>query len=253
MGKVALVTGATSGFGEAIARALASSGYDVIVTGRRWDRLKALKKEFEEEYGVSVQTLGFDIRDRHQCEAQIGSLPENFRAIDILVNNAGLAAGMEHIDNGDPGDWDAMIDTNVKGALYITRIVSASMAARGHGHIINIGSISGTSVYENGAVYCASKHAMHALSQGMRIDLLQHGIKVTEIRPGMAETEFSLVRFHGDDQKAHSIYKGVEPLTAEDVATTVIWAISQPPHVNIDEIVMTCTAQANNFYTYRKQ
>ncbi len=251
MEKTALVTGATSGFGEAIARALAEEGWRLIVTGRRAERLRELKKELKKEFGIHVLPLSFDIRDRARTEAAIDALPEGYRSIDLLVNNAGLAAGLEHLDKGDPADWDAMIDTNVKGLLYITRKVAQGMVARGAGHIVNIGSIAGTQPYENGNVYCASKHAVHALSQCMRADFLSSGIKVTEIRPGMAETEFSLVRFHGDEQRAAAVYDNVTPLTGEDVAEAVVWAVSLPAHVNIDEIVMTPKQQASAYYTYR--
>ncbi len=251
MAKTALITGATSGFGEAAARLLAEEGYRLIITGRRAERLRDLKKELKERFDAKVHPLSFDIRDRVRTEAALDSLPEEYRTIDVLVNNAGLAAGMEHLDRGDTADWDAMIDTNVKGLLYITRKVAQGMVARRSGHIVNVGSIAGTQAYENGAVYCASKHAVHALSQGMRIDFLPAGIKVTEVRPGMAETEFSLVRFHGDEARADAVYKNVTPLTGEDVAETILWAISQPEHVNIDEIVMTCKQQANAYYTCR--
>lgn len=252
MSKCAIVTGATSGIGEATATALADRGYNLIITGRRVERLKALKKALEAEYSVQVETLCFDVRDRYQCSANLDVLPDGFERIDVLVNNAGLAAGLEHIDSGDPNDWDAMIDTNVKGLLYVTRIISQQMIKAGGGHIINIGSIAGTEPYENGAVYCASKHAVHALSQGMHIDLLEHGIRVTEIRPGMVETEFSLVRFHGNKDKADNVYKGIKPLTGDDIAGTIMWAIEQPPHVNISEIVVMPTQQANAYYNHRK-
>lgn len=250
--RIALITGATSGIGEAAARLFAEQGWGVIITGRRADRLKALKKELSAEHGIKVLALAFDIRDRHQIEASLGSLPEHFRRIDILVNNAGLAAGLEHIDQGSSLDWEAMIDTNIKGLLYTTRLVSGQMVERGGGHIVNIGSIAGRQVYENGAVYCATKHAVHALSQGMRMDFVRHGIKVTEIRPGMAETEFSEVRFHGDGQRAATVYDGVEALTAEDIAEAILWAVTQPAHVNIDEIALTPQQQASAYYTYRK-
>ncbi len=253
MGKTALITGATSGIGEATARLLAEEGYDLILTGRRSQRLRALKKELEKDFRIEVLPLSFDVRDRQQCEAELGSLPEGFREIDLLVNNAGLAAGLEHIDKGDPNDWDAMVDTNVKGLLYITRIVSGMMVRQGRGHIVNIGSTAGTQPYENGAVYCATKHAVHALSQAMRADLLRSGIKVTEIRPGMVETEFSVVRFHGDRERAGDVYRGIVPLTGEDVAEAVVWAVSQPAHVNVDEIVITASQQAGAYYTYRKE
>lgn len=203
MSKTAFITGASSGIGAATARALAELGYDLVITGRRTDRLQALNDRLEKEFGVKALVLGFDVRDRFQTESAIDALPGHFRTIDVLVNNAGLASGFEHIDEGDPMDWDKMIDTNVKGLLYVTRAVSRMMIENGQGgHIVNIGSIAGTQPYENGAVYCASKHAVHALSQGMRMDLLSHGIKVTEIRPGMVDTEFSTVRFHGDRERA---------------------------------------------------
>ncbi len=249
----ALVTGATSGFGEAIAHALARAGYALVITGRREDRLAEVKRAIETETGARVLALGFDIHDREACRQALGNLPAEFAAIDVLVNNAGLAAGLEHLTEGDTDDWNAMIDTNIKGVLYTTRLVAPGMEARGRGHIVNLGSIAGTQVYENGAVYCATKHALHALSQGMRIDLLHKRIKVTEIRPGMAETEFSLVRFHGDAGRAEAVYKDVTPLTAEDVAGAVLWALSQPAHVNVDEIVLTCVNQANAFYTDRNK
>ncbi len=252
MSKNAIVTGATSGIGEATAIALAEIGYNLIITGRRVERLRHLKKSLESEFGVEVETLCFDVRDKHQCAANLENLPNGFERIDVLVNNAGLAAGLEHIDQGDLHDWDAMIDTNVKGVLYVTRIISRKMIEAGGGHIVNIGSIAGTETYENGAVYCASKHAMHALSQGMHIDFLRHGIRVTEIRPGMVETEFSLVRFHGNKEKADSVYIGLEPLTGEDIADTIVWAINQPPHVNISEIVVMPNQQANAYYNYKK-
>ncbi|MCL2562040.1 MAG: SDR family NAD(P)-dependent oxidoreductase [Rikenellaceae bacterium] len=252
MAKTVFVTGATSGIGEAAARAFAEEGDNIIITGRRAVRLKELKKQLEAEFCVEVAVLMFDVRDRKQCFAALESLPEALREIDILVNNAGLALGLEHIDEGDVNDWDTMIDTNIKGLLYITRCVARGMIERGCGHIINIGSIAGTQCYENGAVYSATKHAVHALSQGMRIDFLAHGIKVTEIRPGMVETEFSQVRFHGDRSRAHGVYNGLTPLTGDDVADAILWVTSLPEHVNIDEIVITPKQQANAYYTCRK-
>lgn len=251
MSQIVMITGATSGIGEATARLFAEEGNDLIITGRRADRLKLLKRELEAEFGIEIVPLAFDVRDRQLCESAIDSLSENMRNIDILINNAGLAVGLEHLDDGDINDWEEMIDTNIKGLLYISRKVAKGMIERGSGHIINIGSIAGTQPYENGAVYCATKHAVHALSQGMRIDFLSYGIKVTEIRPGMVYTEFSLIRFHGDRQKAADIYKGLEPLSGEDIADAILWATHQPPHVNIDEIVLTPSRQANSYYTYR--
>ena len=250
--QTALITGATSGIGEATARILAGAGWRVIVTGRRAERLKRLKEELKSAYNVDVLTLAFDVRDPHQVAASLGTLPGKWREIDLLVNNAGGALGLEAIHEGDQGDWEQMIDTNVKGLLYVTRIVAPLMVERGSGHIVNIGSIAGRQVYENGAVYCATKHAVNALSQGMKADLVRHGIRVTEIRPGMVETEFSEVRFHGDEERAAAVYAGVEPLVAEDIAEAVLWAATRPPHVNIDEIALTPQQQASAYYTHRK-
>ena len=249
--KVVMITGATSGIGEATARAFAQEGCKLIITGRRAERLAALKAELQEQYGSQVYVASFDVRDRAMCEAAVEALPEEFANIDILVNNAGLASGLEHLNEGALADWNAMIDTNVKGLLYITRVVSNRMIARGEGgHIINLGSTAGTQVYENGNVYCATKHAVHALSHGMRIDFLRHRIRVTEIRPGMVETEFSVVRFHGDQNRADNVYKGLKPLTGDDIAEAIVWAASQPAHVNISEIVLTPTAQADSYYKF---
>lgn len=251
MSKVVLITGATSGIGKATAQAFAKEGYKVIITGRRTERLEALKADLEEQYGAKVCVASFDVRDEQLCNNLLATLPNEFAEVDILVNNAGLASGLEHLNEGASSDWNAMIDTNVKGLLYITRAVSNQMIARGKGgHIINLGSTAGTQVYENGNVYCATKHAVHALSHGMRIDLLRHRIRVTEIRPGMVETEFSVVRFHGDQQRADGVYKGLKPLVGEDIAAAIVWAASQPAHVNISEIVLTPTAQADSYYKF---
>lgn len=249
MAKKAVVTGATSGIGLATARALARAGYDVVVTGRRADRLGAVCSEISSESGVKAEALVFDIRDREAVERAVDGIEG---AIDLLVNNAGLAAGLEHIDKGHTDDWERMIDTNIKGLLYISRRIGGRMVEQGFGHIINIGSIAGVQTYENGVVYCATKHAVHALSQGMRIDFLNRGIKVSEVRPGMVETEFSLVRFHGDRERADNVYKGVEPLTAGDIADIIVWVASQPPHVNINDIEVTPLAQASSYYVNRK-
>ena len=248
---LALITGATSGIGESTACLFAEQGWDLILTGRRSVRLKSLKRSLEERYSIEVLALSFDISDRHQIEASLGILPPRFEQIDVLVNNAGLASGLEHIDAGSSMDWEPMIDTNIKGLLYTSRLISGYMIKRGRGHIVNIGSIAGVQVYENGAVYCATKHAVHAISQGMRIDFLRHGIRVTEIRPGMVETEFSEVRFHGDRERAASVYDGVEALSGDDIAEAIYWAVSQPQHVNIDEIQLTPRQQANSFYVDR--
>ncbi|HJB84756.1 MAG TPA: SDR family NAD(P)-dependent oxidoreductase [Candidatus Alistipes merdigallinarum] len=252
MKKTALITGASSGIGAATARALAELGYNLVITGRRTNRLKSLNDELEEKYHVKVHVLGFDIQDRFQTQSALDGLPETFRHLDLLINNAGLAAGLEHIDEGDWRDWESMIDTNIKGLLCVSRIVSQWMIDQHiKGHIINMGSIAGTQAYENGAVYCATKHAVHALSQGMRMDLLKHGIKVTEIRPGMVETEFSIVRFHGDKDRADKVYEGIEPLTGEDIARIIAWIVTLPEHVNINDIEVMPARQANAFLTYR--
>ncbi len=245
--KIALITGATSGIGRATALKLASLGYSIIVTGRRVDRLEALQAEVEAS-GAECVTLCFDVRSNQECEEHLSPIEH----IDLLVNNAGLASGMEHIDVGELSDWDAMIDTNVKGLLYVTRIVAPKMVAAKAGHIINIGSIAGTEAYENGAVYCASKHAVHAISQSMRSDLLESGIKVSEIRPGMVETEFSTVRFHGDQQRADNVYKGFEPLTGADIAEAIGWIAQLPAHMNVNDIVLMPSQQASAFKTFRK-
>ena len=248
MKKRILVTGATSGIGRATALRLSEPGVEMIITGRRMDRLVALKSEVEAR-GAECLVLNFDVRSEQECIDNLTPLGR----VDILINNAGLAAGLEHIDRGDTADWDAMIDTNVKGLLYVTRIISRAMVEAGQGgHIINIGSIAGTEPYENGAVYCASKHAVHAISQAMRADLLSAGIKVGEVRPGMVETEFSEVRFHGDRERAAGVYKGVEALQGEDIAEAIHWMSSLPAHMNVNDMVLMPTCQAGAYYTYRK-
>ncbi len=245
--KIALITGATSGIGRAAAKQLAAVGFSIIATGRRSERLAELCAEIESG-GGECRTLCFDVRSNEECQEHLAPIEH----IDLLVNNAGLAAGLEHIDKGALEDWDAMIDTNVKGLLYVTRIVAPKMISAGGGQIINLGSIAGTEAYENGAVYCASKHAVHAISQSMRADLLESNIRVSEIRPGMVETEFSTVRFHGDKERADGVYNGVTPLTGEDIAATIVWIAQQPSHINVNDIVLMPTQQASAFKTYRK-
>ncbi|HUX55279.1 MAG TPA: SDR family NAD(P)-dependent oxidoreductase [Williamwhitmania sp.] len=252
MKKLALITGATSGIGKATTLLLAENGYSLIITGRRAELLENLKKEAEVKYKADVLTLNFDVRNNEAVEAAINELPERWRKIDVLINNAGLAVGLNHIQDGVVDDWERMIDTNVKGLLYITRKVAPLMVEQNSGHIVNIGSIAGTEVYENGNVYCASKHAVEALTKAMRIDLLKNNIKVTGIRPGMVETEFSEVRFKGDMEKAEKTYQGLTPLFAEDIAETILFVISRPSHVNINEIVVMPTAQASATYVNRK-
>jgi len=252
MSKTILVTGATSGFGRAIAKRFAKNGYTVCITGRREDRLEALKTELEQAYGAKIIALNFDIRDKQQVITAIDALKTQIDRLDVLVNNAGLASGLSTIDEGDTDDWDAMIDTNIKGLLYTTRIISNLMIKNGKGHIINIGSVAGKEVYANGNVYCATKHAVDALNKGMRIDLLAHNIKVTAINPGMVETEFSIVRFDGDEERAKKVYMGLQALKPEDIAETIFWVANRPAHVNINDIIIMPTAQASATNVNRK-
>jgi NADP-dependent 3-hydroxy acid dehydrogenase YdfG len=243
MRKIALITGATAGIGEATALLFAENGIDVIITGRREERLSVLKNKIEAK-NVQALALCFDVRDEAQVKTALASLPDEWKNIDILVNNAGLAAGLSTIQEGDTDDWNRMIDTNVKGLLYVTRHIAPAMAARKRGHIINIGSIAGKEVYANGNVYCATKHAVDALTKATRIDLLPHNVRVTQICPGAVETEFSIVRFHGDKQRADKVYEGFESLVADDVADCVWFAVSRPNHVNISDMVVVPAAQA---------
>ena len=246
MKQTALITGATAGIGKATGELLAAQGWNLVLTGRRLDRLQSLKADLQNKHDIQVELLNFDIRDFKSCENAWNSLSEEVKnQISVLVNNAGLAAGRSPIDEGTIEDWDLMIDTNVKGLLYITRLVVPSMRDQKRGHIINIASIAGKEVYQNGNVYCASKHAVDALSRSMRIDLLPHNIKVTNIAPGAAETEFSLVRLKGDETAAKAVYDGFAPLTAEDIAETVWFALNRPAHVNINDLVIVPAAQAN--------
>jgi 3-hydroxy acid dehydrogenase / malonic semialdehyde reductase len=243
MKKIVLITGATSGIGEATALLLAENNFDLIITGRRSDRLALLQKKIGQT-PAKVYSLNFDVRNREETEKAIKSLPPEWQRIDILINNAGLAVGLSGINDGVPDDWDRMIDTNIKGILYISRITSAKMMERKSGHIINISSIAGKETYPMGNVYCATKHAVQSLTKGMRLDFLNHGIKVTSVCPGAVDTEFSLVRFKGDDQKAKKVYEGFKPLSARDIAETILFVITRPEHVNIDDILVMPTAQA---------
>lgn len=251
MRKIALVTGASAGIGKATAQKLAENKFNIIITGRRLKQLEELKNELGIKYKSDVLILNFDIRNQEETSNAIDTLPEAWKKIDVLVNNAGLSVGLDHIQDGNIDDWERMIDTNIKGLLYITRKVAPLMIARNLGHIVNITSIAGKEVYEKGNVYCATKFAVDALTKGMRIDLLNHNIKVTSIAPGMAETEFSLVRFNGDKDRADQVYKGFTPLNAEDVADAIFYAISRPPHVNISDMLIMPTAQANPVYVNR--
>ena len=257
MPKIVFITGATSGFGKACAYKFAANGYDLILNGRRTDRLQLLTDELESKYNVAALQLPFDVQIQKDVFDSINSIPENWKAIDVLVNNAGLALGRDYFNEGDLGDWNTMIDTNVKGFVYVAKAVSQLMV-KNHtstgsaGHIINMGSVAGKEVYEKGNVYCATKFAVDAISKGMRIDMLRHNIKVTAIHPGAAETEFSIVRFKGDEATANSIYNGLKALTADDVADAIFYCASLPAHVCINDLTITCTRQANAIYFNRE-
>lgn len=251
MKKIALVTGATSGIGEACARKLAENNYNVIITGRRADRLEAIAAELKAT-GAEVLPLAFDVRDREAAAAAIKGLPAEWQEIDVLVNNAGGAWGLEPEYTGSYEDWDTMIDTNISALLSITRFVVPGMVARGKGHIINIGSVAGDAAYANGAVYCATKAAVKVLSDGLRIDLVDTPIRVTTIKPGLVETNFSVTRFHGDQARADKVYQGIEPLTGGDIADCVYFAASAPEHVQVAEILVLANNQASGSVIYRK-
>lgn len=250
--KTILITGATAGFGKAIAYKFAEHGWNIIMTGRRNDRLKKIEDDLSTQFGVKVLSLCFDVRKRKEVEQAIHSLPHDLKKIDVLVNNAGLASGLSLIQDGNPDDWDLMIDTNVKGLLYVSRAIIPLMIEQKAGHIINLGSIAGKEAYLKGNIYCATKFAVDAISKSMRIDLLQQGIKVTQISPGAAETEFSLTRFHGDAERAKKTYEGYTPLHAEDIAELAFFAATRPPHVVLNDIVVTPLAQANTSYIFKQ-
>jgi 3-hydroxy acid dehydrogenase / malonic semialdehyde reductase len=243
---IAFITGATSGIGKSTAIEFAKHGYDLIITGRRQERLTEFKSELENLYKVKVLDLCFDVREESQVNNAIDKLSPVFKHIDVLINNAGLAAGLSSIQDGSISHWERMIDTNIKGLLYVTKRISALMIANKKGHIINLGSIAGKEVYANGNVYCATKHAVDALNKGMRIDLLPHGIKVSAVNPGMVDTEFSIVRFDGDVERAKKVYENIVPLKPEDIAETIYWMASRPAHVNINDVIIMPTIQANS-------
>lgn len=243
--KTIMITGATSGFGEAIARTLSKQECRLIITGRREERLMKLAKEITESTGTKVLPLVFDVRDNAACEKAISSIPAEFQPIDVLVNNAGLAVELDPVHKGALEDWERMIDTNVKGLLYVTRLVAPQMVERKSGHIINMGSTASHEVYMGGGIYCATKHAVLALSKAMRTDFLPYGIKVTMIAPGAAETEFSNVRFHGNQERADKVYEGYDPLVAQDIADIVEFVLTRPAHVCLNEVIVTPTAQFN--------
>ena len=241
--KIAYITGATSGIGEASAIKLASEGFDLIITGRREERLETLKNKLISEYNIAILTQNYDVTKREEVEAAIHSLPTQWKQIDILVNNAGLASGLNTIYEGDINDWEKMIDTNIKGLLYVTRTLAPILIENNKGHIVNIGSIAGKEVYANGNVYCSTKFAVDALSKAMRLEFSKFPIKVTSINPGAVETEFSIVRFHGDEDRAKTVYEGYDNLLAEDIADAIWYVVSRPARVNINEMIVMPTAQ----------
>lgn len=249
--KVILITGATSGIGEGCARKFASQGSNLILNGRNIQKLESLKEELEAAYGVEVLTLPFDVRDRKVAAEAVASLKGKWEDIDVLINNAGLVFGLDKEYEGDFDEWNIVIDTNIKGLLSMTRLVVPGMVKRGKGHIINIGSLAGDYAYAGGNVYCATKAAVKALSDGLRIDLVDTPLRVTNVKPGMVETNFTVVRFHGDKERADNFYKGIKPLTGDDVADTVYFAASAPAHVQIAEVLLMPTNQANSFVSYK--
>jgi len=253
MTKIAFITGATSGIGKASAIKLANTGYDLILSGRREEQLNLLKEEIHSNYSQKVLTLVLDVRNQSDVNRIVNNLPEEWKQIDLLLNNAGLAVGVSSLQDGELDDWERMIDTNIKGLLYVTRAISPLMIDRNQGHIINISSIAGKEVYPGGNVYCATKHAVDALTKGMRIDMLEHNIKVSSIAPGMVETEFSIVRFKGNKEKADQVYKGFTPLYAEDIADAVEFIATRPKHVNINDMLIMPTAQASARDIVKKQ
>jgi len=251
MSKLTLITGATSGIGKACAEKFAKNNHNLVLTGRRKERLQELAGKLENEYKISVLPLTFDIRNKDEVEEAVAKIPQD-QKVEILINNAGLAAGLQPINEGLVDDWEQMIDTNIKGLLYISRTIIPKMIENGKGHIINIGSIAGREVYPKGNVYCATKHAVDALTKGMRIDLLPYGIKVSQIAPGLVETEFSIVRFKGDKETADQVYQGYQPLKGEDIADAAYYLASLPEHVNINDLLIMPVAQANATNLFKK-
>lgn len=251
MKRIALITGASSGIGEACARKFAEGGYDLILTARRAEKLAELKAELEAE-GTKVKTLTFDVRDAEAAEKAVDSLEPEWWKIDVLINNAGLALGLDKEYEGDPDDWNTMIDTNIKGLLTMTRLIVPGMVERNEGHVINIGSVAGDAAYAKGNVYCATKAAVKTITDGLRIDLAETAVRVTNLKPGLVETNFSNVRFHGDNQRADNVYKGITPLTGADIADVAFYAASAPKHVQIAEVLILATHQASGSVIYRK-
>lgn len=252
MGKTILITGASSGIGEAMARQFAREGARLLLCARRLERLKVLAEELRVAHDADIHAFPLDVRDRRAVEGMTEAIPANFREIDVLVNNAGLSRGLEPVQLGDPDDWEEMIRTNVSGLLLVTRQILPGMVARGRGDVVNIGSISSHEVYPNGAVYCATKHAVDAITRGLRMDLVATPVRVSQISPGMVDTEFSLVRFHGDRDRADSVYTGLKPLHAQDVAEAAFFILTRPPHVEVGEIVLWPTSQASATLSHRR-
>lgn len=252
MTKIALITGASSGIGQACAQRFAKESYHLILTGRRRERLEKLKEELTSDFGVEIVLLSFDVRNNDDVVKELNSLDEKWKNIDVLINNAGLAAGKDPINEGSLDDWDRMVDTNIKGLLYVSKVVIPWMTSRKKGNIVNIASIAGKEVYPEGNVYCASKHAVDALSKGMRMDLVSYGIRVINIAPGLVDTEFSEVRFHGDKEKANSVYEGYKPLVGADIADCIYFAISRPQHVQIGDMLILPTAQASSTLLFKE-
>lgn len=250
--KIVFITGATSGIGKACAYAFAREGASIIISARRENVLNEIAEGIRKQYGVKVYNFKLDVRVRKDVESAIASLPAEWKKIDILVNNAGLVRGLNKLQEDDPDGWEEMIDTNIKGLLYVTRQITPGMAERKSGHVINIGSIAGHEAYPKGSVYCSTKHAVNAITKSLRADLIDTGVRVSTVDPGMVETEFSEIRFYGDKQKAKDVYRGVEPLVGEDIADAVVYCASRPAHVNINEMIIMPTAQASAFVVHRK-
>lgn len=253
MNKIVLITGASSGIGKACAERFAAAKYDLIITGRRMERLEQLKSSLEPAHGIQVLCLCFDVQDKDAVFKAINNLPADWKAIEILINNAGLALGRDYFEDGVLEDWETMLNTNVHGLLYVTKAVIPYMIAANKGHIINMGSVAGKEVYEKGNIYCASKFAVDAINKALRIDLLRHQIRVTGIHPGAVETEFSLVRYKGDQAKSEAAYEGLEPLTPDDIADTIFYCCSLPDRICINDLVITCTRQADTHYFHKKK
>jgi len=252
MEKIVVITGATSGIGEACAIKYAEAGYNLVITGRRAERLHKLSNELANRFNVKVLPLVFDVQNKNEVDQYLGNLPAAWQQVDILINNAGLALGRDLFEEADMNDWETMLNTNVHGLLYVSRAILPYMIAQKKGHIVNMGSVAGKEVYERGNAYCASKYAVDAIGKAMRIDLLRHNIRVTNINPGAVETEFSEVRFKGDKEKAAATYAGLKPLTGADIADTIFYCTQLPPHVCINDLVITCTQQAGTYYFYKQ-